>query len=239
MELWEGTACGSSAPRQILQKCFWWPRPLLLTTYLVPRQPATARVVITWGDRPMDLDIWVVFKKVPSIPPWRVTDSLCVGGEIIEGGGVNKGCRRQFTQTADDLTLVGACLMPDTCLSKCMHVAEKWTPTYTSTQGLTCLRCCCVQFTWKSHVKMSGAFDAPYVRTIPCDLTLQRHSIIARAELAILCTWLCTGSRAAACVRRNVSLQRCSSRQKTARDVALRWSSSSTCRRASTIFTFR
>lgn len=67
---------------------------LAFTSYLVPRDLHTARVVVKWGDMPLDLNAWVVFKKSSG---WILPDDglRCMGGigDIIEGGGVYHGCQ--------------------------------------------------------------------------------------------------------------------------------------------------
>ena len=101
----QGTACGSDKIRSIYQDCMWWDMPsTIIDVYMQQPVMSSARVVLLWGARPVDMDLSVQFKNIKyKRGTFAPLDGACEYGDILVGGGVYWGCRSQqlLYQTED------------------------------------------------------------------------------------------------------------------------------------------
>lgn len=62
--VYEGTSCSAGATRALFQDCRWWPRPSSIDVFLPPVALGIARFVVSWGDTPEDVDVYVRFAEL-------------------------------------------------------------------------------------------------------------------------------------------------------------------------------
>ena len=88
--------------------CKWWPRPSTdVYIYMQRALPRTARVVLLWGGKPLDLNVAVEFRNIrfPLTGYFKAEGEgamSCPYGDILAGGGVYWGCRQQKMYTIDE-----------------------------------------------------------------------------------------------------------------------------------------